>query len=52
MLVKGELQEAEAACRRVLHTAPSDAAATHLLGLVIYQQGCTDDACQLLRHKG
>jgi hypothetical protein len=38
MLIKGELQEAEAACRRILHSSPSDAAATHLLGLIIHQQ--------------
>ena len=45
----GQLKEAETAYRQVLLTDPSDAAALHLLGVLLHQTGRSDLAVQPLR---
>ena len=45
----GRLLEAEKMYRRVLKTHPRHAGAMHLLGLIAYQVGKPEDACQYLQ---
>jgi Flp pilus assembly protein TadD len=49
LLERGNLEEAAAACRAVLATAPNQSAAIHLLGLARARLGATDEAELLLR---
>jgi protein O-GlcNAc transferase len=49
LLSERKLHEAESACQKILSLAPNDAAATHLLGLIISQRGIPDEACRVLR---
>ena len=49
LFVEGKLVEAETACRELLAQAPSDASATHLLGLIRKDSGDAAGAEQLLR---
>lgn len=53
--VAGRLAEAEAGYRRILSSAPKHADALHGLGVIAFQSGRLDDACQLIdqavRHK-
>lgn len=45
----GDLQRAEAACRRILDADPGHADALHLLGAIALQSGRADDAADLIR---
>ncbi|MFT5173805.1 MAG: tetratricopeptide (TPR) repeat protein [Gammaproteobacteria bacterium] len=44
----GRLDDAQASYRRVLATAPDDATALHLLGVVCHQRGDSQQACTLI----
>src|SRR5256885_2322078 len=44
-----KLAEAETACREILRHVAEDAEATHLLGLILHQQGRSEEACRLLQ---
>ncbi len=45
---QGRLGAADIICRRILKRTPEDAAAQHLLGLVVLQRGSTDEAISLI----
>ncbi|MDQ6966377.1 MAG: hypothetical protein Q9M23_05595, partial [Mariprofundaceae bacterium] len=47
-LQQGMLPQAEQACRSLLSSQPSHAAALHLLGLVYLQAGLTEAAIEML----
>ena len=46
---EGRLAEAEATYRQILSATPNDARACHLLGLLLYQTGRSQDSLTLLR---
>jgi putative glycosyltransferase (TIGR04372 family) len=45
----GNLQDADHACRKILHQHPNDAAALHLAGVLAHRRGSATEALDLLR---
>jgi len=48
LLADRKMNEAEASCRRIVRSAPNDAEAAHLLGLILFKKGQSQEACRLL----
>jgi len=49
LLAHRKSTEAQAMCRRIADSAPEDAEAVHLLGLILFQRGQAEEACRHLR---